>query len=241
MIKLLFCLYSIRAAKLRFFSHILSLEANKNDYLILKTPRHRYTDMKKRQSKPVETIPAMEGYEAELRTIGMLKANIVAMLVLVLLGLLGWAAMYAIWGGFSLGNPWNGMLFIVGFWVGVAVHELIHGFTWMWVTHSSFRHLRFGLLRGGVYCHIDVPMSKRKYVVGALMPLLLLGILPFLLSFATQSLWLMLFGVIFIGCAMGDVLIVWAIRKESSDTLVYDHPSEPGCVVYKRDKNEECG
>ena len=164
----------------------------------------------------------------------MLKANIVAIVVMALLGVLGLMAMYAIWGDFSLGNPWNGMLFIIGFWVGVAVHELIHGFTWMWVTHSSFSHLRFGLLCGGVYCHIDVPMSKRKYVVGALMPLLLLGIVPFLLSFVIHSLWLMLFGVIFIGCAMGDVLIVRAIRHDSADTLVYDHPSEAGCVVYLR-------
>lgn len=190
----------------------------------------RYYFMKKK--KNVETIPELEGYETELRTIGMLKANIVAIVVLVLLGLVGLAAMYAIWGGFSSGNPWNGMLFIIGFWVGVAVHELIHGFTWMWATRSGFSHLRFGLLRGGVYCHIDVPMNKRGYVVGALMPLLLLGIIPFLLSFATNSLWLMLFGVIFIACAMGDVLIVWAIRKEPPDTLVYDHPSEPGCIVY---------
>ena len=188
--------------------------------------------MKKERRKTVETIPEIEGYNIELRTIGMLKANIVAIVVMALLGVLGLMAMYAIWGDFSLGNPWNGMLFIIGFWVGVAVHELIHGFTWMWVTHSSFSHLRFGLLRGGVYCHIDVPMSKRKYVVGALMPLLLLGVVPFLLSFATHSLWLMLFGAIFIGCAMGDVLIVWAIRKEPPDTLVYDHPSEPGCIVY---------
>ena len=188
--------------------------------------------MSNKHKKTVEAIPEMEGYETELRTIGMLKANIMALVVLGLFCLLGLAGMYAIWGGFSLGNPWNGMLFIIGFWVGVAVHELIHGFTWMWVTHSSFRHLRFGLLRGGVYCHIDVPMNKRKYVVGAFMPLLLLGIVPFLLSFATNSLWLMLFGACFIGCAMGDVLIVWAIRKESPDTLVYDHPSEPGCVVY---------
>lgn len=188
--------------------------------------------MSNKHKKTVESIPEMEGYVTELRTIGMLKANIVALVVLGLLCLLGAAGMFAIWGGFSLGNPWNGMLFIVGFGVGVAVHELIHGFTWMWATHSGFRHLRFGLLRGGVYCHIDVPMSKRKYVVGALMPLILLGVVPFLLSFATNSLWLMLFGAIFIGCAMGDVLIVWAIRKESPDSLVYDHPSEPGCVVY---------
>ena len=129
--------------------------------------------MKKERRKTVETIPEIEGYNIELRTIGMLKANIVAIVVMALLGVLGLMSMYAIWGDFSLGNPWNGMLFIIGFWVGVAVHELIHGFTWMWVTHSSFSHLRFGLLRGGVYCHIDVPMSKRKYVVGALMPLLL--------------------------------------------------------------------
>ena len=140
--------------------------------------------MSNKYKNTVETIPEMEGYVTELRTIGMLKANIVALVVLGLLCLLGAAGMYAIWGGFSLGNPWNGMLFIVGFGVGVAVHELIHGFTWMWATHSGFRHLRFGLLRGGVYCHIDVPMNKRKYVVGALMPLILLGVVPFLLSFA---------------------------------------------------------
>lgn len=188
--------------------------------------------MKKERRKTVEAIPEIEGYHTELRTIGMLKANVVAIVVLALLGVLGLMAMYAIWGGISLGRPWSGMLFIIGFWVGIVVHELIHGFTWMWVTHSSFRHLRFGLLRGGVYCHIDVPMNKRGYVMGALMPLLLLGIVPFLLSFATHSLWLMLFGVIFIACAMGDVLIVWAIRHEPAGTLVYDHPTEPGCLVY---------
>ena len=193
--------------------------------------------MKKERRKAIETIPKMDGYETELRTIGMLKANIFALVVLALLGLLGLAAMYAIWGGFSLGKPWSGMLFIIGIWVGIVVHELIHGLTWMWVTHSSFRHLRFGLLHGGAYCHIDVPMNKRKYVVGALMPLLLLGIVPFLLSFVTNSLWMMLFGVIFIACAMGDVLIVWAIRYDSADTLIYDHPTEPGCVVYRPIQN----
>ena len=202
--------------------------------LILSEAKKRYTDMKKRRNKPIETIPEMEGYSVELRTISMLWANVAAIVVMVLLGLLGFVLMYAIWGGISLGRPWSAMLFLVGLWVGIVVHELIHGLTWMWVTHSGFRHLRFGVLQGGVYCHIDVLMNKRRYVVGALMPLLLLGIIPFFLSFATHSLWLMLFGVIFIACAMGDVLIVWAVRKESPDTLVYDHPSEGGCVVYHK-------
>ena len=188
--------------------------------------------MSNKHKKTVESIPEMEGYATELRTIGMLKANVMALVVLGLFCLLGVAGMYAVWGGISFGRPWSSMLFCIGIFAGVAVHELIHGFTWMWATRSGFSHLRFGLLQGGVYCHIDVPMSKRKYVVGALMPLMLVGVVPFLLSFATNSLWLMLFGAIFIGCAMGDVLIVWAIRKEPPDTLVYDHPSEPGCIVY---------
>ena len=176
----------------------------------------------------------MEGYETELRTIGMLKANIVALLAMALLALVGLMAMYAIWGGFPFGRPWAGAVFFPAIVLGIAVHELIHGLTWMCATHSGFSHLRFGFLWGGVYCHIDVPMNKKKYVVGALMPLLLLGIIPYLLSFATHNLWMMFFGAIFIACAMGDVMIVWAIRHEPSDTLVYDHPSEPGCVVYRK-------
>jgi hypothetical protein len=164
----------------------------------------------------------------------MLKANIVALVAMGVFGFLGFMAMYAIWGGISLGRPWGSALFLLCIVLGIAVHELIHGFTWMYVTRSGFSHLRFGLLPGGVYCHIDVPMNKRKYVVGALMPLLLLGIIPFLLSLAIHSLWMMVYGAIFIACAMGDVMIVWVLRHEPSDTLVYDHPTEAGCVVYHK-------
>lgn len=89
-------------------------------------------------------------------------------------------------------------------------------------------------LPGGVYCHIDVPMIKRHYVIGALMPLLLLGIVPTIIAFCIGSLlWLML-GVVFIVSAAGDIMIVWAIRKEPADVLVYDHPSEAGCYIYHK-------
>ena len=190
--------------------------------------------MKKSRSKPVESIPEIEGYTIEQRTIGMLKANIVAMVVLVLLLLAGLFVMYAIHAEAFSSLPTGAIsLFLLFFAVGVVVHELIHGFTWMLATHSGFSHLRFGVMAGGVYCHIDVPMTKRKYVAGALMPLLLLGIIPFVVSFFAGSFILMLLGATLTACAMGDVMIVWAIRKEQPDTLVYDHPTEGGCVVYR--------
>ena len=85
-----------------------------------------------------------------------------------------------------------------------------------------------------MYCHIDVPMTKRQYVIGAMMPLLLLGILPTLVAFFNGSLLWLLLGIVFIVSAAGDMMIVWVIRKEPADVLVYDHPSEAGCYTYQK-------
>ena len=49
------------------------------------------------------------------------------------------------------------------------------------------------------------------------------------------TLWTLLaLGIVFIVSAAGDIMIVWAIRKDPSDALVYDHPSEAGCYVYRK-------
>ena len=184
--------------------------------------------MKTRTSEP-EEIPQVEGYTTEKRTISMLAANIWAIGVLLAFMAIGWLLIISIHDPVDYRNM---LILILAILLAIVVHELIHGITWMAVTHSSFKHLSFGLLQGGVYCHIDVPMKKRAYVVGALMPLMLLGVLPFIVSLFSGSVALMFFGATMIGAAMGDVLIVWAIRKESPDTMVYDHPTEPGCVLY---------
>lgn len=188
--------------------------------------------MRKRKEKPVEVIPEMEGYTMEKKTISILAANIWALVVMVVLLIVGFVLMSLLWDELHFFGA--GFLLIIAIIPGFVVHELIHGFTWMLVTHSSFSHLRFGAMTGAIYCHIDVPMKKRGYVIGALMPLVILGIVPFVLSFALNSIWLMIFGVILIAGAMGDVMIVWALRHEPKETLVYDHPSEAGCVVYHR-------
>lgn len=188
--------------------------------------------MRKQKSAP-EEIPQLEGYSTEKRTVSILAANIWALVVLAAMGIVGFVLIYRFYAPLRFSLLLGGPL-ILAFLLGIVVHELIHGFTWMWATHSGFKHLRFGLMTGAVYCHIDVPMRKRAYVAGALMPLILLGLLPYMVSFFIGSLWLMLFGTMLSAAAMGDVMIVWVIRHESPDTLVYDHPSEAGCLVYRK-------
>lgn len=192
--------------------------------------------MRKQKSAP-EEIPQLEGYSTEKRTVSILAANIWALVVLAAMGIVGFVLIYRFYAPLRFSLLLGGPL-ILAFLLGIVVHELIHGFTWMWATHSGFKHLRFGLMTGAVYCHIDVPMRKRAYVTGALMPLILLGLLPYVVSFFIGSLWLMLFGTMLSAAAMGDVMIVWAIRHESPDALVYDHPSEAGCLVYHKINSE---
>lgn len=192
--------------------------------------------MRKLKSAP-EEIPQLEGYSTEKRTVSILAANIWALVVLAAMGIVGFVLIYRFYAPLRFSLLLGGPL-ILAFLLGIVVHELIHGFTWMWATHSGFKHLRFGLMTGAVYCHIDVPMRKRAYVTGALMPLILLGLLPYVVSFFIGSLWLMLFGTMLSAAAMGDVMIVWAIRHESPDALVYDHPSEAGCLVYHKINSE---
>ena len=188
-----------------------------------------------RAMKKHEELPIVEGYEPQKKTISMLVANLMAIGMFVVIGAVLGIAFYSIHGSREL-DSWNDMLlwFVLLMVLGIAVHELIHGITWLILTHNSFRHLSFGFLPGGVYCHIDVPMTKRQYVIGAMMPLLLLGILPTLVAFFNGSLLWLLLGIVFIVSAAGDMMIVWVIRKEPADVLVYDHPSEAGCYIYQK-------
>lgn len=191
--------------------------------------------------RQTEIIPELSGYTIEKRTVSLIKANILAIVAFVLVLAIGLITCKLVHPNCDLeAFPRVGILFIVAIFLGVAVHEFIHGFTWMLITHSGWNHLRFGFMKGNPYCHIDVPMDKKGYVIGALMPLWLLGVIPWLIGVFAGSFPLILWGSIFIASAMGDVLIVWGIRHELATAKVYDHPSEAGCVVYKyEDKHIE--
>ena len=167
--------------------------------------------------KKHEELPLVEGYEPQKKTISMLAANLLAIALFVVVGALLVIPYHYLYGAKELASwntifPWFLLLLVVGIVV----------------------HLSFGFLPGGVYCHIDVPMPKRQYVIGALMPLLLLGIVPTIVAFCIGSLLWLLLGIVFIVSAAGDMMIVWTIRKEPANALVYDHPSEAGCYIYQK-------
>ena len=173
----------------------------------------------------------------EKKTIDIHKASNLALLLFLAFAIIFGLPFYLIWKPL-LAFSWQCILiFGVLFIIGVVVHELIHCFVYGLFAKNGFKSIRFGVLWEYLtpYCHCSEPVKLKHYIIGALMPALILGFLPATVSLLNGSLMLLILGVIFISAAAGDFYIVWILRKESMRSLVQDHPSEPGCFIYREE------
>lgn len=132
-----------------------------------------------------------------------------------------------------------GVLFALLF---AVPHELIHGITWMIVAKCAWSNINFGVMWKNLctpYCHCKIPMIVSQYRLALLMPLIVLGVLPTLLSLVVGSSLLLFYGILGIVGAMGDIMMVWLLRKESGITKIYDHPSAAAFFLFDTDEDFE--
>ena len=128
----------------------------------------------------------------------------------------------------------DGLDFIVVILLGVVAHELVHGISWSLFCKKGFRSIKFGVIWKYLtpYCHCKEMLEARHYRIGALMPAIIVGLVPYFISLLTGNTGLFLFGLFFTFGAGGDFLILWMLRKTQKHTLVKDHPTKIGCIVY---------
>ena len=136
--------------------------------------------------------------------------------------------------GFMYGTVLFGVLLMIP-------HELIHGLTAMVVGKAKWKDLKFGMMwkKCAAYCHCGVPLTVAQYRWVTLMPLILLGIIPSILSLISGNSLMLLYGMIGIVVAIGDIWIAWLLRKEDGHTKVYDHPSTAGYFLFDTDEDFE--
>jgi hypothetical protein len=183
----------------------------------------------------------MENLNAENKrdlSVSMLRANIVALFIMVPVAILQSTLFYILHGTkkseFTV-TILDLLLFLVLLIASVIVHELIHGLTWMWFGKKSFSTVQFGIQWKTLtpYAHLKEPIEVNVYRIGGFMPGYVLGILPFILSLILGDGNLLWFSIIQTAAASGDWLILWLIRNVNGGTLVEDHPSRAGCYVYQ--------
>ncbi len=172
--------------------------------------------------------------------IDLVKANWFAVAILVISAVVYLIPFVAIW-GFNLPKEDSGfegllnslMVFLV-LALGIVVHELIHGITFACFAKRGFKSISFGIIMKYLtpYCHCDEPMSRGKYAVAALMPLVVLGFMPAVLSWFTGSWGMLAFAVILTSGAAGDIWMTWLVSKEKPGALIEDLETEAGYYVY---------
>lgn len=197
--------------------------------------------------------------------INILKANLLSLGLLVVVAGILIPLYYWIWGTISIDNSffvefvrWALDYFniVVGSIVAVLCgaimpilsitlllfipHELIHGITWMIVAKCKWSDIKFGVMWKKFctpYCHCKIPMTVSQYRLALLMPLIVLGILPSLLSLVIGSSLLLFYGILGTVSAVGDIMMAWLLRKESSIAKIYDHPSAAAFFLFDTDED----
>jgi hypothetical protein len=119
---------------------------------------------------------------------------------------------------------------------GIVLHELIHGLVFLLFCKNGLKSIEFGIMWKYLapYCHCKEPLPIRPYVIGALMPAIVLGFVPAGIGLFTGRFILLVFGMIFSIAAGGDFLTVWLLRNQPKDSLVLDHESKVGCYILEK-------
>jgi hypothetical protein len=138
-----------------------------------------------------------------------------------------------LWGREPLTVAFTNSAIIVPALLLVVVHELLHAISWKFAGGLSFRDFRFGITWKTLspYCHATRPMTAQAYRIGALMPGVILGLLPIAISTLTGDGFLAILGALLTAGAVGDVYVLWLLRGIPASTLVIDHPKRAGCIV----------
>lgn len=166
-------------------------------------------------------------------SISMARANLVAMLITIPVVTLQFLLFVWLHGLDSLRPTGSSVLLILLVLLGVVLHELIHGISWILFGRKPASAITFGFQWKTItpYAHLKEPVDVAAYRIGAVLPGLVLGILPYLLSLGLGSGDLFWFGLVHTSAAGGDWLILWLIRHVRAGLQVEDHPTDAGCYV----------
>lgn len=182
-----------------------------------------------------------QGYHAEDATVSIVKANIMAFLVgvpfLAVFVLLFWLLHPGVLFWEDINGPGKSFLLLVLLALSVPIHEGFHGLGWVTFCKDKWKSIQFGVMWDSFtpYCHCREPLSVAQYYVGLFLPCTMLGWIPCILAVIFGSGFWLIFGLMGILLAGGDLTIGCIIFKYlGKDARILDHPDQCGAVAFKR-------
>lgn len=168
-------------------------------------------------------------------SVSMQRANSTALYIGIPVVVFQFTIFSGLHNGENLETTGSFLVFLAFVLAGVVAHEFIHGLTWMAFGGKPLSTIKFGFQWKTFtpYAHLSEPIEVNAYRIGAFMPGLILGFIPYILSLVLGNGNLLWFSMIHLTAAGGDWLILWLLRKVKRGTLVEDHPTQAGCYIYE--------
>jgi putative zincin peptidase len=166
-------------------------------------------------------------------SVSMARANVIVVFISIPPAILQFVLFIGVHDVKGLATTWNFIILILAVLLGVVLHELMHGVSWVIFGRKPFSAIKFGVQWKTLtpYAHLKEPVEVNAYRIGAFMPGFIVGILVYVLSLVLGDGNLFWFSLIHTSAAGGDWLILWLMRHVKSGTLVEDHPTNAGCYV----------
>jgi hypothetical protein len=206
----------------------------------------------------MDTEIILNGYTKEKIYFNMLWVNIFSIIVFAISVVVFGGLFYLIWyGKIDLNNLIiinketaqqervllvlkNISIIFIPIIVGIVLHELIHGFFYVLFAKNKFKSIKFGVkLKYGVaYCICTELVKIKHFFIVTIMPTIILGFIPIILSFFFRNIFLLFLGILFITCGAGDFWIILRLRKEGKEDYVLDTIGEINCInIYRKISN----
>ena len=172
----------------------------------------------------------MEGYKKKLRVFGIGKINVCAVTVFFVLLIIGLSVNF--WGtkaeflatGSVAGDVGLSVALVL---VGVILHEGLHALAAIVFGKCKKEDIEFGvkLKEGLFYCHCKKPVDGKAYCAILIIPLIVTGIIPFIVCMITGGLMQTAIFALMTAGASGDVVMLCGVLKnKDTERKIIDHP-----------------
>ncbi|MEG1254221.1 DUF3267 domain-containing protein [Clostridium sp.] len=180
-----------------------------------------------------------QGFNENIGIISILKANLMAFITAAPIVVVCFILYMLKWNTISFSFEGNGIFMLILYFPVMAfffaIHEVIHGISWSLFCKDKWKSIHLGVVWEKLtpYCHCKEPLKFGGYIFGGLMPLMILGIGLFAISYFIGSGALMFISLINILGAGGDITIALMLLKYR-DAYILDHPTECGFIAFTK-------
>lgn len=115
------------------------------------------------------------------------------------------------------------IIYLIMFLFGLFIHELIHAIFFIIFNKEGLESVRFGISKDGCiapYCELNEDLLAWKFRICTIVPTLVLGVIPVVMSFVEYNFLYLLGGSLFIIAGSADIYLLWITRKITNRSII---------------------